>query len=116
MGGRGMDNLALRGEIARYIAGEIDVRQLEAWLSGEPWEEVPEPVRGLGLEALRLVSDHSDDEDPEEEELRGRLGVLIRTYWFEQAPKTPFTASTSPVIRHVPSSASVGRRREVEFV
>jgi hypothetical protein len=108
-----IDDLELRQRLARYAAGRADLATFEDWLTTETWDaaEDASPTERLAFDALRLISEHQNG-DWTESELRGKLGAVGRTYWFEQAPKATAYTSASPVVtrsagRVVPADTSL---------
>jgi hypothetical protein len=92
-----MSDLEVREAIRDYIAGNVDARVLEDRLEDVAWDTPADPARKLTDDALRLLAEQANG-DWTESELREQLGVLTRTYWFEQAPKV-VTGTSSTVIR-----------------
>jgi predicted Zn-dependent peptidase len=75
----------------------------------------PGPTQALAAAVLRLLAEHGNG-DWTDRELRERLGVLSRIYWFDQAARTSRLDSVSVVIRQDQPSASVERWRAAESV
>ena len=108
-----MSDLEIREAIRRYITGDLDAPTLEDRLEAVAWD-MPAAQR-LVADALRLLAEHANG-DWTDSELRERLGVLTRTYWFEQAPKHTMPGAESVVIRQADRAALAGRLRVTESV
>jgi len=94
-----MDDLKLeiRGQIARYLGGEIDVRALYDWLVDATWEvehrasaEVADFAR-----SAQLTLDEFRAEGWDETELRSRLRGLAGIVLGHRAPVEAISGSTS---------------------
>ncbi len=110
-----MSDLEIREQLARFTEGELDARDLEDWLENVAWDLNAEPGRTLVATALRLLAEHANG-DWTDQELREQLGAIGRIYWFEQAPKTTLSSSSSSIIRHAQPSEAADRRLVVESV
>lgn len=90
----------IRVRIHRYIGGELTAATLAEWLQDETWDIEAESTatRRLAHDAGRLF-DEWENGDWTDEALKERLGILNRTYWFENAPKDVFSSSAAEVIR-----------------
>ncbi len=104
-----MLDLEIRERIARYTRGDLGARELEDWLEGVVWGLDTQPEKDLAATALSLLVEHANG-DWTDAELRGRLGALSRTYWFDHAPRTVISGSIARVTRLNQSSGSAGIR------
>ena len=109
-----MSDLEIREAIRQYIAGDGDARALEDELEGVAWDGLIDPARRLTNDALRLLAERTNG-DWTDSELRAHLGVLTRTYWFEQASASK-TGTASVVIRQTAAPASAERLHVAESV
>lgn len=110
-----MSDLEIRKQLVRFTEGELDPRQLEDWLEDVAWDLDAEPARTLVATALRLLAEHANGDWPEQD-LREQIGAIGRIYWFQQAPKTTLSGSSSSVIRHAQPSEDADRWLVVESV
>lgn len=110
-----MIDLEIRQEIARYIAGQQDARELEDWLENVAWDLEDQPGRALAATALRLLAEHSNG-DWTDSELREKLGAVSRIYAFDQAPRAAVSGSASSIIRQEQRPATADRWRVAESV
>lgn len=106
-----MLDLEIRTRIAGVIEKEIEPEDLAGWLETEMWNADDErpPTQQLGHDALRLLAEH-DHDDWTDSELREKLGVLSRTYWFWQAAEgAPVGSASGGVTRQSQPLPWVGR-------
>ena len=108
------EDLEIRKRIAKVVEGKLAPADLEEWLQAYAWDLSAGPAHGLAADAMRLLSEHANG-DWTDDEVRDRLGIISRVYWFQQAPKVAWSDSVAVVI---PSqqSAGAGTRRAVECV
>lgn len=99
-----MLDLEIRTHLADYVSKRTSLGEFEEWFIPETWDvenQGNDAARDLTLAVMRLLVKHSNG-DLTESGLRRDLGILSRTYWFDQAPKGAGTvklSSTSEVIR-----------------
>jgi hypothetical protein len=111
-----MLDLQIREKIRAYVDGKVEAGVLEDWVETSSWDlDHDAPAHRLAADALRLLAEHSNG-DWTDAELRGQLGALSRTYWFDQAPKKTRSGSIGAVIRQDQQSGSAGRWRVAESV
>lgn len=97
-----MDSVRLEilGRVARYLAGDVDLRDLDRWLVPHTWEiERWAPENADLARTIQLLIEEFSHGDWTEEELKSHLrGVLgvIGTY----EPTSVSTGSSSLVIEH----------------
>lgn len=111
------NDLEIRALIAAMVAGELEAEDLEDQILELVWDDA-EPTSAFAAAALRLLAEHSNG-DWTAEELRTRLGVLGRSYWFELAPKpTAFANSAARIteMELVGSEREAGTQRVAAFV
>jgi hypothetical protein len=103
----------IREKIHAYITGDESAAALAEWLQDATWdiESESSATRKLAHDAGRLM-DEWENGDWTEAELRERLGVLNRMYWFETAPKVAFPGAEAALIREDRRSAATDRSLE----
>lgn len=109
-----MLDLAIREQIARFVAGEVSAFELEDQLEEVCWTRTGSPDPGAET-ALRLLAEYGNG-DWTDAELAGRLDAIARTYLLQQAPAVVFGGSSSPVILEDQLSAPADRWRVAEPV
>lgn len=91
----------IREQLARYLAGEIPLQQLEEWLVRRSWDLhriANERTHELVAELELLLAEFSNG-DWTEEELRRMLAPLVESYTVQVGPWPPRTGSSAQTIR-----------------
>jgi len=101
-----MDDLKpqLRGQIARYLSGAIDVRSLHDWLVQETWEvehRAPREVADMARGAQLLLEEFAA-ESWSEAELRGRLCGLVGVVGTPELIEVAYGSLSSTSTRPIP--------------
>lgn len=104
----------IRERLTRYLAGQVRLAELEAWLLAETWdlnEEVAPEAAVLAYSALLAIAERGRDH-LSEREVRARLWSLALTAHLGEAPRTT-TGSSSSTHRAelTPSQFAVAGRR-----
>jgi hypothetical protein len=105
----------IRERLARYLAGEVSLEAFATWFLPATWNvenEGADATRRLTFGILHLLVEHSNG-DLSESDLRRKLGVLGRTYWFEQAPRSGTVLTSSRSVTELAAPESAGTPRVV---